>query len=824
MLRTRGIAFRLILYIITSCTLIFTVSFGYNYLFSRRIITSKIEENARNLALRTVNRIETVLRSVEKVPQNITYSLESSTYSKEGILNLLRTVVENNPEIYGSTISYEPYAFDKNSRLFGPYYYKPGGKLSLTYLDGNYNYIVWDWYTIPKKLGAPVWTEPYFDKGGGNIIMSTYSVPFYYTVKGKREFAGVVTADVYLSWLQDIVSSIKIGTTGYGFLVSRQGTIVTHPRRDLIMRATLPGIAEARHDAELSAIAREMTQGKSGFVPSTSIVTGKKCWLEYEPIPSTGWSLGMVFPQDELMADVTHLGRMVFLLGMIGIGVLLAVIVAISGSITRPLRLLAKATRDIARGELDFTLPAIVSGDEVGKLAASFLYMRDSLRRYIRELTETTAAKERMESELKIARDIQMGMVPKAFPAFPERDEFDISAVLEPAREVGGDLYDFFFVDETHLCFVIGDVSGKGVPAALFMAMTITLIKAAAREAASPGAILERVNKELAHNNDSCMFVTVFCGVLNVEDGMVRYANAGHNPPLVIREGRDVEFLKGGEGTLLGIEEGSRYPEGEILLRGGDTLAMYTDGVTEAFNREREMFSEERLREEVASHRKDSVVCMIQRVLESVKAHSRGIPQSDDITLLVLRYLRGAKSGAEGNAETRTGESAKGRTGESEKQSATHAEMTIDLKNDLSEIRALAEAVATFGARNRLPDDLLYNMRLAMEEIATNVIRYAYADEGEHRIGVRMALREGELILEVRDDGRPFNPITFPSPDVSAPREERPEGGLGIFLVRNFMDTVEYKRANDENVLVMKKRYSIPHIKTDVGENSRRKN
>jgi len=178
MLHTRGIAFRLILYIITSCTLIFTITFGYNYLFSRRIITNKIEENARNLALRTVNRIETVLRSVEKVPQNIAYSLETSSYTREGILNLLRTVVENNSEIYGSTISYEPYAFDKKSRLFGPYYYKPGGKLSFTCLDGNYNYIVWDWYTMPKKLAAPVWTEPYFDKGGGNIIMSPYCVPF----------------------------------------------------------------------------------------------------------------------------------------------------------------------------------------------------------------------------------------------------------------------------------------------------------------------------------------------------------------------------------------------------------------------------------------------------------------------------------------------------------------------------------------------------------------------------------------------------------------------------------------------------------------------
>ena len=284
MRHTRGIAFKLILYILTSCTVIFSAIFSYNYLLSRRIIERKIEENARNLTLRTVNKIESVLNAVKKVPENVACALEESNYTKDGILNLLRTVVENNVEIYGSTISYEPYLFDKNVRLFGPYYYKPGGKLSFTSLDGDYNYVAWDWYTVPKKLEAPVWTEPYFDKGGGNIIMSTYSVPFYRNVDGKRRFAGVVTADVYLSSLQDIVSSVKIGKTGYAFLVSRDGAIVTHPRRELIMKAKLSDLAESRHDPQLIRLAAEMALGKSGFEPSTSIITGKKCWISYEPI------------------------------------------------------------------------------------------------------------------------------------------------------------------------------------------------------------------------------------------------------------------------------------------------------------------------------------------------------------------------------------------------------------------------------------------------------------------------------------------------------------------------------------------------------------
>lgn len=782
MLRTRSIAFRLVLFILTSCSLIFASIFGYNYVISRRIITATIEENARNLALRTVNRIEMVLGSVEKVPENIAYSMEESAYTREGVLRLLRTVVENNPEIYGSTISYEPYSFDRKLRLFAPYYYKSGGQLKFTYLDEGYNYPVWDWYTVPRKLGTPTWTEPYYDKGGGDIIMSTYSVPFYRNIGGKRTFAGVVTADVYLSALQDIVSSIKVERSGYGFLISRNGTIVTHPDKGLIMKEQLPRIAEERHDAQLCRIVAAMMRGESGFLPARSILTQGKVWIGFEPIPSTGWSLGVVFPRDELMADVTSLGRNVFALGLLGVAVLLVVIIVIARSITRPLRALARATGDIARGKLDFTLPPMKREDEVGRFAASFVYMRDSLKKYIQELTETTAAKQRLESELAIARDIQMGMVPKSFPAFPGRAECDIYAALEPAREVGGDLYDFFFMDADRLCFVIGDVSGKGVPAALFMARTITLIKATAREVASPDEIMDRVNKELAHGNDSCMFVTVFCGILDVATGELCYVNAGHNPPLILREGRGAEFLAGGECTVLGIEDDTRFSTARIALRPGDGIFLYTDGVTEAFNGEREMFSEERLREEVSARRGNSAADMAGGLLQKVHAHAAGAPQSDDITVLVIRYLPPST-----NSGAREG-------------------MTVVITNDLSEIGKLAASVAAFGAAHVLADDMVHDIRLALEEIAVNIIHYAYGDTGKHQIAIQMGLQGRELVIEVGDDGSPFNPLTVPPPAIHTPMADKREGGLGIFLARTCMDSVEYRRERERNILTMRKK------------------
>jgi sigma-B regulation protein RsbU (phosphoserine phosphatase) len=783
MLKHRGIAFKFAFFIFSSCALIFVIVFTYDYLFSRRIITDLIEENADHLTSFTVSEIETVLASVEKVPDNLAYSLEQSSYTKEGLLNLLRSVVEHNQEIYGATIAFEPFAFDKDVEYFAPYYYEKEGKIRFKNLAAeSYAYANWDWYKVPKNLNRPAWSEPYYDKGGGEVIMTTYSVPFYKTVDGKKKFMGIVTADIHLSWLHDMISSIKIGETGYGFLISGKGTIITHPEKKLVMNENLSRIAESHGDKRLGSIVKDMMKGKSGFVASKSLVTGKECWMAYKPIPTSGWSLGVLFPRAELMADITNLSKRVSALGLAGILILVAVIVLISGTITRPLRALARSTKDIAGGNLDFKLPLIRSGDEVGNLAASFVYMKNALKRYIRELTETTAAKERMESELKVAHDIQMGIVPKAFPPFPERPEFSMHAVLEPAREVGGDLYDFFFTDDEHLCFVIGDVSGKGVPAALFMAMTITLIKSTAKKVRSPDEILNRINKELSHANDSCMFVTVFCGILNTVTGEVRYANAGHNPPLIARKGKEPEFLTGAASTVAGVDEDTVYTKESIFLQPGDTIYMYTDGLTEAFNRERVMFSEERLKEEVSLHRKDPVKEFAGNILQEVKSFTVGAPQSDDITVLVLRY-EGSKKGVE----------------------PLQVNRTIILKNDLSEIQSLHRAVIEFGEKHRLPEDVVYDTRLALEEVVSNVIRHGYEDDNEHRIVVRLILEGRTLILEVKDDGRPFNPLEIPGPDTGVPLEERVHGGLGIFLTRRAMDGMEYRREQGQNILIMKK-------------------
>ena len=638
-MKNRGLAFKLVLLILSSVTLIFLLIFGYSYTYSRKIIVENVEKNAMNLARATVNQIDIVLSSIEKVPENLAYVLDRSLCSGEELNNLLKHIVQKNDEIYGSAVAFEPLAYDGKKGRYAPYFYKGGGEIKYSDLGtASYQYFFQDWYQIPKELNKPVWTEPYFDEGGGNIIMSTYSVPFYRTMAGKKGIAGIITSDISLSWLQEIVASIKIAKTGYAFLISQNGTFVTHPKKELVMNETIFSQAETRGDEELRRIGRKMIHGKSGFVPFRSILTEKLCWMVYAPLSSTKWSLGVLFPQDELMADVIRLNKTLIILGLLGFIFLLVVIVFIARSITRPLSVLAGAAEDIAKGNLDVSIPEIRTKDEVGQLAQSFNYMKTSLKQYIVDLTETTALKERMESELQIAHDIQMGILPKIFPAFPEMPEFDLFATLEPAREVGGDLFDFFFLDDDHLCFNVGDVSGKGVPASLFMAITKTLIKTRATKDMPPEVVLNQVNQDLSEDNPSLLFVTLFLGTLNIKDGTIEYCNGGHNPPYIIRESGEIEAVEMTGGLALGVMEDFSFQSKRIVLNRGDAIFIYSDGVTEAMNSRHELFSEARLEGELKKLRGLPVGDILAGVTEKIREFSQGEPQTDDITMMIIQY------------------------------------------------------------------------------------------------------------------------------------------------------------------------------------------
>jgi sigma-B regulation protein RsbU (phosphoserine phosphatase) len=309
-----------------------------------------------------------------------------------------------------------------------------------------------------------------------------------------------------------------------------------------------------------------------------------------------------------------------------------------SRSIANPLRALAKATNEIAAGKLDARIPEVSSQDEVGDLTHAVASMQGDLKKFIADLTEAAGARERIESELRIAREIQMSFLPRVFPQPPRGNEFLVFAAILPAREVGGDLYDVFLVDDSSLFFAIGDVSGKGIPAALFMAKTKTILKGITREHRVPHKILTAMNTELAEGNDTCMFVTFFCGILNTGTGEILFCNAGHNPPVVLRRQDDATFLSPEKTLMLGVIEDAKYYTERILLGPGDGLFLYTDGVTEATNESNEFYSSARLQKDLSSFRGLSPDETVAALTDELRSFCGPTPQADDITMLMIRF------------------------------------------------------------------------------------------------------------------------------------------------------------------------------------------
>ncbi|MGL1861332.1 MAG: SpoIIE family protein phosphatase [Pseudodesulfovibrio sp.] len=639
-MKRHGIAFKLALLILSCAFIIVAVIMGYNYYYSRGIILQQAQTNAESVAHETTSRIDSVLSGVQKVANNIALSMEDASLTKEDILELNKRVLANNPEIYGMAIAFEPYFLESDKLYFAPYHYRSGGRIGFSMLgDPTYRYFYMDWYQVPKELERAVWTEPYNDEGGGNIIMATYTVPFYRTMEGKKIFAGVVTADISLEWLEDMISDIKLFETGYAFLLSRHGTFITHPTRDYIMNETVFSLAEELGSSQLREIGRKMVEGDRGFTQLDKTRGAEDCYLYYTGLEYGGWALGVLFPKGEMLADVHRLSWIMGLIGLCGFFVLALVIIYIARRITHPLTELSGAALEIASGNLDLKLPEITSRDEVGDLAESFRVMNTSLKTYIENLTSTTAAKERIESELRIAREIQMGILPKLFPAFPEREEFEVYASIEPAKEVGGDLYDFFFIDDTHFCFLVGDVSGKGVPAAFFMAVTKTLLKVVSERGMDPGDIITKVNGDLAAENESCMFVTLFLAIIDIETGETRYANAGHNPPIFMPCGGTPEWIPPFGEPVAGIMDTMEYSTKTMTMAPGDIMFIYTDGVTEAMNQEQKLYSDERLMELLTNMKEPFAPKLVKAIDESIQVFAEGAEQSDDITMLAMQFM-----------------------------------------------------------------------------------------------------------------------------------------------------------------------------------------
>ena len=471
--------------------------------------------------------------------------------------------------------------------------------------------------------------------------------------------------------------------------------------------------------------------------------------------------------------------------------------------LSRPIEAVSQAVHQVERAHADAVDLATVMGrtDEIGSLARSITAMasqvfqrEDEMEALVMARTQDLETKnealremhERIAEELRVAQYLQASMLPEEWSQQPD---FEIQAMMEPAREVGGDFYDYFTIDHERVGIVIAAVSGKGVPAAIFMAIARTTLQGLAATGNSPGRVLEDANEVLCGVNPLSLFVTVFYAVFNRRTGVITYANAGHNPPYAIRGDGGITALPGTGGVALGVMEGLDYAEAGLELRPGDSLFAFTDGFTEAFDAKGEEYGEDRLVASLAAAAGGGAVTakiITGLATNAVRGFTGAAEQSDDLTCLTLHFVGFSDASEQMNDQN----------------------LVVLVKNDLDEIGRLAEQVEAFGDLIGMGPKEIFEVNMSMDEIITNIISYGYEDDAQHQILVEITRDRNSISILIEDDGKAFNPLAdAPEPDMESSLEDRRVGGLGIHLVKTVMDDVTYSWRGGRNRLTMKKTF-----------------
>lgn len=588
------------------------------------------------------------------------------------------------------------------------------------------------------------------------------------------------------SFLRSMRDSNNLSMTLIGMTDENSDYLIFLVNPDETMEIYEPGRTIALDKAHIDSY--EMRNGRPNGVILRQADKSYACSAAAPILSEDGRLVGYMIC-NLLITDVIRnswgfLWQYVLLLAAVTFVVAYAFVQKIKRTLVKPVNDIAEAAEhyisDRREGKKDqtyFDALNISTGDEVENLSLLMADMEQELIGYEENLTRITAEKERIGAELGVASQIQEGMLPSIFPPFPGRSEFDIYATMHTAKEVGGDFYDFFLLDDDHLAIVMADVSGKGVPAALFMmASKILISNFALMNPDSPAKILERVNHQICLSNRAEMFVTTWLGILEISTGTMRAANAGHEYPVVRRSGGQYELFRDRHGFVLGGLDGMHYKEYEMHFQPDDLLFLYTDGVTEATDQANELFGDARLLKALNKYEDRDPRDVLENLKKELDLFVGDAPQFDDITMLCLRYR-----------------------GEAMKK------LTIDATvENLDEVLAFVDAeleAADCPLKTQMQIDV------AVEEIFVNIAHYAYApDTGKAVIGVAVSGDPAIAKITFSDTGMPYNPMEKEDPDVTLSAEEREIGGLGIFMVKKSMDTMDYEYRNGQNLLTMTKR------------------
>ncbi|WP_461251323.1 SpoIIE family protein phosphatase [Treponema sp. R8-4-B8] len=756
-IRTKILVIVLIFIILTGASfIIYSITTTENY---KRL---RLESIQKTLDIET-EKVNKMIAELERsavfyaLGGQLCYEEQSEKFGEEFVLDGVGVLVN----AVGGGFWFEPYSFNSGRLRAGFYAFLDKttnkAKIDNIFFMDEYDYHNRNWYReISQGVTRPfqvVWTKPYVDDTGTFSLMTTAGAGIFKNGK----LIAITTVD----WeIEEVIKKlIMINPTKNSFV------LLCVPDKDYIISSVF---TDSFTGESLKSIPWDISSDRFTYKNIN--------YLRFGRYMKNGWLLSIQIPEKEIFEDVEK--RNSLFTGIIEISFVAILVLAylfVSMFINTPIKNLTSGVERIELGNLDKKID-VKSNDELGQLARTFNKMTGDLKKAIDENVHEREEKNRINTELAIAREIQASMLPAKFPAFPLRDEFDIFAEMIPAKEVGGDFYDFFLIDKDNLAVVIADVSGKGIPASLFMVNTKTLINYFSSDK-NPKDVFEFINKKLCQNNDACIFVTSIMGIYNIPTGRFVFVNAGHNPPLLKKNGSSFEYIRSKPQIVLAVMRDAKYAQEEITLNGGDTLYFYTDGVTEAMNGSKELFGEERLLDALNKYKLSSPKELIVNIKKEVDYFAAGAQQADDIAMLALHINENK------NADTKN-------------------EITVEAKKE--SLNEVIKFLSSKLIKTNYPLNIQNEIEIAVEEVFTNIVNYAYGQEGG-RVKISISTENG-ITLKFEDNGQPFNPKEHEAPDLNKPINEREIGGLGLYMIKKIMDRVEYAREDGKNILIISKK------------------
>lgn len=730
-----------------------------NYGFSINSFVDDIKDD--------IMKLEDNLKSLALIG-NLFYRTDRSYELTDKVIT---RIFENYPETLGGGIWFKPYSLNKSTKYACFYaYHDKNNKIVLdkNFATKEYDYPDQDWYKQIISKVTPkrniVWSKPYYEKIGSNTMMITAGTGIYIDEK----LVGIATVDWEISSLIKSISEMKPFEKTFSMYKSGQKiknsfALLSNTEYDYIIATTDPYLDG---EALVGHSLKEIPWYASNLYEITYITYHGKKYIPFSRKMGNGIELVICIPKFEMFKDINKFYMYVVLI-MLLIGFIVPALLYYSLNIyiINPIDKLIKIAHKVGKGE-DIEIK-IEKPEEFAHLASTY----DKMTKDIKSITQEKA---KINSELSIAKSIQTSSLPNIFPPFPDKTEFDIFASMDAAKEVGGDFYDFFFINENEFMFLIADVSGKGIPAALFMMTVKTLVSNLSLFGYSPKELIEQINKKVCENNKQGFFVTMLAEIININTGKMTLMNCGHNPPLIKRQNGKYEFLNLPSNVPLGIFEDTEFDLYETTMNYGDLIYTYTDGVTEATNTNNEIYGEERLCNCLNDIYSTNPEDIMQKVKMSIQEYIDSAPQSDDVTMLIFKYIG------------------------QQQQNIKIFKDTANIDNYKSLYSWLHDACKEWN----IGDDLTNKLDMCSEEIFANITFYAYPEK-EGDVEVEFKKLDNTITLEFKDYGIEYNPLEKPDPDITLPPEKRHIGGLGIFMVKKMTDNISYKRENNSNILTL---------------------